>query len=296
MQSVPTIDAPLVRQLVAEQFPEFSGLDVRPVTTSGWDNRTFHLGNRMLARFPSTSRYAPQVRKEQFWLPKLAEYLPVEIPKPIALGMPAFGFPFEWSIYEWIEGHTLASDDKTDHKVVAYELAKFLKALQHIDVSGAPKPDQNNFFRGGSLNFYDTEVREAASALRDVYPDASIIEIWERGLKSSWERPAVWVHGDVSANNILLQDGHLHAVIDFGQLAAGDPACDLAIAWNSFAEGSRKVFRNTLIVDAATWHRGKCWALWKALIVRAGAADALTTQALLADGIIQVILAEPTQN
>ena len=130
------IDASLVRRLVGAQFPQWKDLPVRPVALSGWDNRTFHLGKEMLVRMPSSAEYASQVEKEHQWLPKLAPLLPLQIPAPLAIGKPADGYPWKWSIYRWLEGETASSAPIADLVVFARSLAQFLSALQRIDPTG----------------------------------------------------------------------------------------------------------------------------------------------------------------
>jgi aminoglycoside phosphotransferase (APT) family kinase protein len=265
-----TIDVSLVRRLVAAQFPEWKDLPVRPVANSGWDNRTFHLGEHMLVRLPSAAEYAVQVEKEHRWLPKLAPLLPLSIPVPLAIGEPAEGYPWKWSIYQWLEGNSAESAPIADLCDFATSLAQFLLALQQIDPTGGPPPGPHSFYRGGELKIYDSEARRAIAALKDKINAAAALEIWEAALAASWQGSPVWVHGDMSPGNLLVQDGRLCAVIDFGQLTVGDPACDLAIAWTFLSGESREVFRTTLPFDAGTWVRGRAWTLWKALIVAAG--------------------------
>jgi aminoglycoside phosphotransferase (APT) family kinase protein len=141
------IDATLVRRLVASQFPQWKDLPVQPVAISGWDNRTFHLGNDMLVRMPSAVRYASQVEKERHWLPRLAPLLPLPIPVPLALGEPGEGYPWKWSIYRWLEGETAATAPISDLKQFATDLAEFLIALQRIDPTNGPAPGQHSFYR-----------------------------------------------------------------------------------------------------------------------------------------------------
>jgi aminoglycoside phosphotransferase (APT) family kinase protein len=266
----PIIDISLVKLLVSTQFPQWKDLAVRPVTSSGWDNRTFHLGDQMLIRMPSSAEYEASVEKEQYWLPKLAPLLPLPIPTPLALGNPMIGYyPWKWSIYNWLEGSTVASGSVENLCELAAALAGFLTALQRIDSTDGPLPGQHSFYRGGSLTTYDTEVRQALIALKGKMSTAAATKIWETALKTSWKDKPVWVHGDISASNLLIQDGKLSAVIDFGQMTTGDPACDLAIAWTLFKEESREAFRSQLKLDNNTWNRGRGWALWKALVVAA---------------------------
>jgi aminoglycoside phosphotransferase (APT) family kinase protein len=263
------IDETLVRRLIATQFPQWKDLPVRPVAVSGWDNRTFHLGENMLVRLPSSGDYALQVDKEQTWLPRLAQYLPLHIPAPLAVGEPGEGYSWKWSIYSWIEGDTVASSSILDLNDVAVRLARFITAMHGIDTSGGPIAGEHNFYRGGSLAIYDAGTRQAITALKGKVDTDTATELWEAALASHWQYPPVWIHGDISAGNLLMQEGKLHAVIDFGQLGIGDPACDLAIAWTLFHGESRNIFRAMLPLDADTWIRGRAWTLWKALITAA---------------------------
>jgi aminoglycoside phosphotransferase (APT) family kinase protein len=264
------IDGTLVRRLVASQFPRWAELPVRPVALSGWDNRTFHLGEHMIVRLPSGSDYATQVEKEHLWLPRLAPLLPLPIPTPLAIGEPTTEYPWKWSVYPWIEGETAAPERISDPRHFATGLAQFLMALQRIDPMGGPSPGPHNFYRGGRLEIYDAETRQAIAALEGQIDVDAATEIWEAALASNWQGSPVWIHGDVSASNLLLRQGQLSAVIDFGMLGVGDPACDLSIAWTLLEGESREVFRATIPLDAGTWTRGRGWTLWKALIVAAG--------------------------
>ena len=143
----PIIDKTLVSRLVAAQFPQWKDLSIQPVILSGWDNRTFHLGEKMLVRMPSAARYADQVEKEHQWLPRLAPFLPLLIPKPLAKGLPGEGYPWTWSIYQWLEGESTASAPIADPCDFARNLAEFLIALQNIPSTGGPPPGSHSFFR-----------------------------------------------------------------------------------------------------------------------------------------------------
>lgn len=266
----PVIDERLVRSMVATQFPQWADLPVRSVASGGWDNRTFHLGGHMIVRLPSASDYAPQVEKENLWLPRLAPLLPLPIPTPLAIGNSAGGYPWRWSVYRWIEGETVAPDRIGDLSEFARSLAQFLIALQRIDPTDGPLPGAHNFHRGGSLRTYDGETRQAIVALTDRLDVAAASEVWDAALATTWQRAPVWIHGDISPGNLLVRDGRLSAVIDFGMLGVGDPACDLSIAWTLFEGESREAFRAMLPLDAGAWARGRAWTLWKALIVAAG--------------------------
>jgi aminoglycoside phosphotransferase (APT) family kinase protein len=269
-----SIDSALVHQLISSQFPQWKDLTIRPVAVGGWDNRTFHLGDQMLVRLPSASEYVAQVEKEQTWLPKLAPFLPLPIPVPLATGKPEAGYPWKWSIYQWLEGESALSSHINGLCAFAQDLAQFLMAFHRIGPMGGPSPGPENFYRGGPLATYDTETRKAIAILNDKIDGEIAIKIWEAALATPWTLMPVWVHGDISPGNLLVKDGRLNAVIDFGQLAVGDPACDLAISWTFFDEKSREAFRSALGLDEGTWDRGRGWALWKALVVASGVIEA----------------------
>ncbi|QKC84666.1 aminoglycoside phosphotransferase family protein [Mesorhizobium sp. NZP2077] len=268
-----TIDTALVSRLVAAQFPQWRDLAVRPVASGGWDNRTFHLGDEMTVRLPSAAAYSLQVEKEHRWLPQLAPLLPLPIPVPLAMGVPAEGYPWHWSVYGWIEGETARRENIADLSQFAADLAGFLIALKRIEPTGGPAPGQHNFFRGGPLNVYDGETRQAITTLGSRIDGTSASAVWEAALAATWQGPPVWFHGDVASGNLLVEDGRLSAVIDFGTSGVGDPSCDLVIAWTFFEGESWEVFRADIGVDDATWARGRGWALWKALITAAGHID-----------------------
>jgi aminoglycoside phosphotransferase (APT) family kinase protein len=264
-------DTDLVRRLVAGQFPRWSGLRVRPVDDQGWDNRTFRLGDEMLVRLPTAAAYALAVAKEHRWLPVFAPGLPLRIPVPLARGEPDEGFPYAWSVYRWLEGDPAGRAVIGDLTAFGSDIAEFLVALQRIDPTGGPGPGLHNWFRGGPLARFDPSVRQALVILAGVIRADAAEEIWDRALRADWDGRPVWFHGDMARGNLLVRDGALGAVIDFGTCGVGDPACDLAIAWTLLHENGRTAFRDRLDPDEATWARGKGWALWKALVGCAGA-------------------------
>lgn len=286
------VSAELVRGLVAAQFPQWAGLPIEVVIPGGWDNRTFRLGEHMSVRLPSAAWYEAQVRKEQQWLPRLAPHLPLPIPAPLAVGQPADGYPFHWSVNAWIPGETAAPERMADPRRFAADLAEFLRALHRIDVTGGPPAGRHSFFRGGPLSTYDGETGRALEALTGQIDTERAASLWKTARTTSWTAAPVWVHGDIAAGNLLVQDGHLSAVIDFGQLAVGDPACDLAIAWSLFDKDARAVFRDAVALDAATWARGRAWALWKALIMVAGVPGTDPERKPEFQGVLAAVLAD----
>lgn len=258
-----TVD--LVKKLIFEQFPQWSHLEIKPVKNSGHDNRTFHLGDDLTIRLPSGKEYEPQIQKEAKWLPVLAQHLSLPITAPVAKGKPTPEYPLAWSINRWLVGETVTHTN-VDLQKFAIELARFLKELEAINAENGPQAGAHNFYRGGDLAVYIEEFEQALTQLpagpqRNHYQD-----IWTTALATKWEKKPVWVHGDIAVGNLLVNDGHLSGVIDFGILGTGDPACDLVMAWTFFDSKSRKAFKEEMGLGDTTWQRGKGWALWKALI------------------------------
>ena len=260
------IDATLVKWLIRAQFPEWAALPVAPVENGGWDNRTFRLGDSMSVRLPSALAYVAQVEKEHRWLPALRPHLPLRIPVPLGLGAPGAGYPWPWSIYAWLDGEPAHADSVHDLGRFAVDLAQFLGALRGIDARNGPVAGTHNFHRGGPLTVYDAETRQSIGMLADEIDIAAVTEVWDAALATSWEGPPVWVHGDFAETNLLVKEGRLNAVIDFGCVGVGDPSCDLVIAWTFFDPASRKEFHSAVALDSATWKRARGWAIWKALI------------------------------
>jgi aminoglycoside phosphotransferase (APT) family kinase protein len=208
------------------------------------------------------------------------------------MGWPAEGYPWNWSIYRWLDGVPASTATIENLADFAEALAHFLINLQRIDATNGPPPGPHNFFRGGPLETYDAETRDAIATLQDLVDAELATAVWEAGLAATWYGEPVWVHGDVAAGNLLVRDGRLAAVIDFGSSGVGDPACDLTIAWTFLAGKSREAFRAVLSLDAATWARGRGWALWKALITYAGNLETDPAVAAAAQRVIDIVLAE----
>ena len=259
------INVELAQKLIAEQFPKWAHFPISPVSHSGWDNRTFHLGQDMVIRLPSAEEYAPQILKECLWLPKLSRQVSFKIPKPMGLGYPSEIYPWHWSINTWIDGSSLNQEPNVDLKQLAKVLAQFLKEFEAADAHNGPEAGKHNFYRGASLTHYDHEMQDAIPKIENDKQREIAGKLWHEAVSSKWEHLPVWVHGDIATGNLLIKDGGLEAVIDFGQLAIGDPACDLVIAWNFFDTDSRAIFKKSMNLDECTWIRAMGWCLWKTL-------------------------------
>lgn len=263
------VDVALVERLIAAQFPQWADLPIRHVEQDGWDNWTFHLGDRMKVRLPTAEGYAEQAEKEVRWLPLLAPHLPLQIPVPIGVGQKSDDFPWSWSIYEWIEG-TPATRALAGDVDFARDVANFLNGLQRVDAAGGPPPGQHSYLRGADFAAaYGSEARDMVAELGGRIDTAGAIDVLAAAEVVRADAP-VWVHGDIAVGNLLLRDGRLAAVIDFGCCAVGDPACDLVMGWVFFTGAAREAFRHSVDADAGTWARARGWALWKAALLGAG--------------------------
>jgi aminoglycoside phosphotransferase (APT) family kinase protein len=255
-------DASLVGRLLAAQFPQWADLPVEPVESAGTDHAIYRLGEDMSVRLPRIRWATAQADKEGQWLPRLAPLLPLAVPTQLAKGTPAEDYPWEWSIYRWLDGENATLAVLPDLRPLATELAGFVLALQKIDPADGPST-----YRGRPLAIHDAPVRNALIALDGVIDTDAATAAWESALEApAWDGPPIWVHGDLMSGNLLTTDGRLTAVIDFGCLGVGDPACDVIAAWNLFTAESRDVFRTELGVDDGTWARGRGWALGIALV------------------------------
>jgi aminoglycoside phosphotransferase (APT) family kinase protein len=256
-------DVALVRRLLAGQFPRWADLAIDPVVSYGTDHDIYRLGEHLAARLPRIAWATDQAAKEAEWLPRLAPHLPLAVPVQLAIGHPAEGYPFEWSVYKWLPGQN-ANGTIDDLDQAAVDLAAFVNALRRVDATDAHRRSPGS--RGAPLAELDEQVRRSIADLGDRIDGVATVRSWEESLRASvWDGEEVWVHGDLLPGNLLVVDGRLSAVIDFGGLNVGDPACDLQPAWNVFAGESRRRYRAELQVDDASWLRGRGWALYQAV-------------------------------
>ena len=263
-------DVALVRGLLAAQFPHWADRPIEPVLPRGTDNALYRIGRDLVARLPRREKNVVPLEKELRWLSELAPRLPLAIPIPRALGEPGGGYPFRWSVYGWLPGRAATDAQIADLHQAAMDLAGFIAALHRIDPAGGPPPGEHNFFRGEPLRARDEAVRAALASLGATVDAGAVMASWDAALAApEWDYPPVWIHGDLDARNLLLEDGRLTAVVDFGCLGVGDPACDVMVAWKLLFSDVREAFRIALAVDEATWGRARGWALSQALMALA---------------------------
>jgi aminoglycoside phosphotransferase (APT) family kinase protein len=253
------VDEALVSRLIEEQFPRWAGLSVTEVTSAGTDNAIFRLGTDLAVRLPRRRSAAESLTNEWRWLPRLAPSLPLAVPVPVGHGTPDNEFPFPWSVHQWLEGRDLAASSEIDLSDAAVRLGRFVRVLQRLNAAGGPPS-----FRGHPIRAADAVVRTqidkaGAQGLFDV---GAAIAVWETVLMApDWAGAPVWIHADLYPMNLLAIQGRLSAVIDFGGLGTGDPACDMLPAWALLDSKTRASFRGEVDVDDATWERGRGWAL-----------------------------------
>lgn len=263
------IDAGLVRRLLAAQFPQWAGLPVRAVPGAGWDNVIYRLGGDLAVRLPRRLIGAEQVSKQHRWLPVLAGRLPLAIPVVAGQGVPGGGYPWRWSITSWLPGEIAAGCRGTDLLTSAARLAGFIAALRAVDVAGGPVSELRR-----DLASRDRPVTGAIDALEGLPCREAAIRAWHRALAApAWDGPPVWMHGDLHPANLLVTNGQLSGVVDFGLLGVGDPAVDLMVAWTFLSAPARHAFRSALPADDSTWERGRGWALDLGLRCAAYSAD-----------------------
>ncbi|GGS70761.1 aminoglycoside phosphotransferase family protein [Nonomuraea spiralis] len=303
------IDEALVRRLLAAQFPRWAGLPLRRFPSAGTVNAVYRLGDDLAVRLPRIPQGVGDVAKEQRWLPVLAPVLPVPIPAVLGSGSPGEGFPWAWSVCRWLDGDNpdagalsggplsggaaapaagQAAESAVD---LAADLAAFVGALREVDPAGAP-----DAYRGGPLARLDTATRAAIGELDGLIDTGAATAAWEEALSApEWLGGPVWVHADLMPGNLLVRDGRLSGVIDWGTLGAGDPACDLIPAWNLLPPAARDVFRAELGADDAMWARGRGRALSMALIQLPYYKDTNPAMAANARHVIGEVLGGPAR-
>lgn len=298
------IDTSLVRGLIAVQFPHWADLPVEPVDASGTANAIYRLGADKAVRMPRTESSAADVATEHHWLPRLAPYLPFAVPAPLAQGVPSEDFPRSWSVCSWLEGANPApGDGSSSLDLLASDLAEFVLALRRVDPADAPPA-----YRGEPLASRDAATREALArldgasdggldgALDGVLDAGSVTAAWEEASAApAFTGRPVWVHGDLQPGNVLVEDGRLTAVIDFGCTGLADPAVDLIAAWYLLSARARETFRTAIAADDASWARGRGWALSIALMELAHHRDTNPVMARIARRVIEEIVPDCTR-
>jgi aminoglycoside phosphotransferase (APT) family kinase protein len=247
------ISEDVVRALLRAQLPDWAELPIVAFDHGGTDHFIFRLGDELQVRLPKHEPSTGQVEKELRILPRLRPHLQVELPQPLARGLSGEGYPFTWGVYRWLPGEP----PREGSVELAGDVAAFLHALQELPVEDEAPVNS----RGAPLGRRDRAFREALTRLRDEVDTAAVASAWDAAMAApEWDGAPVLIHGDMLPANLLLRDGRLSAVLDWGIFGAGDPACDYLIAWSLLAP-VRGAFRSAAGVDDATWARARGWAV-----------------------------------
>jgi aminoglycoside phosphotransferase (APT) family kinase protein len=269
-----TIDSSLVRALLSEHHADLAHLPLNDLG-EGWDNRLFRLGDELIVRMPRRAASAALIEHEQQWLPRLSPSLPLPIPVPLRVGRPGCGFPWPWSVVPWFPGQTALVEPVQDIAAAATSLGQFLRGLHQPAPGDAP----HNPWRSNPLAARTGVLREHLQQVDGLVDRVAVLALWERVLSTRpYAGPPSWIHGDLHPGNLLLSGGRLAAVLDFGDLAAGDPATDLSVAWMWLPLSARSTFRAAARgtfdpLDDDTWMRARGWALALGLVYLANSRD-----------------------
>ena len=256
------IDPSLVRALLQEQHEDLAHLPLLDAG-EGWDNRLFRLGSDLVVRLPRRAIAAALIERELQWLPLLSPRLPLPVPVPVRGGQPGCGFPWAWSITPWFPGDTALLAPPNDLPAAAVALGQFLRALHHP----APEDAPFNPWRSVPLTTRSADFMKHLGQVDGLVHRGGALDLWERACAvTPWPGPPLWIHGDLHLGNLVVRDGRVSAVIDFGDMAAGDPATDLSVMWMLLPPSLRSVLvesaRGTFDpIDRHTLMRARGWAL-----------------------------------
>ena len=284
------IDAPLVQALLREQCPQWMHLRLRRLDCSGTDNVIYRLGEELLIRLPRTEEAALRMSKEHKWLPMIGDRLPLRIPVPLFMGKASGRFPAPWSVSPWFSGQT-ADMSAVDEVKTAGQLAELLAAMRRLPIGDDLLPGPHNFFRGVALSERDGEVQAALAQLAPLMDVSAASQAWQALRDATpWRHSPVLIHGDLLPANILTSAGQITAVLDFGGMGAGDPACDLIPAWSVLSAAGRAHFRQLIEYDRDAWLRGQGWALSIGLVALPYYRRTLPGFAALAERMIDEVM------
>lgn len=264
------IDDALVRRLLVSQCPQWASLPLRPLA-NGWDNVIYRLGDELSVRLPRRELAVFTAKHEQRALPELAARLPLPVPVPLHAGHPDPGYPWPWSVCRWVPGEAALFSAVDDLADTARTLGAFIAALHQP----APEDAPHNPYRGGPLAERAPFASERIELLASEIDGSRARALLEDALDAPVHTgPPIWVHGDLHPGNLLVVNGRLSGVIDFGDVSGGDPATDFFVAWMLFPPELRPAFTMAAGgIDDAGWRRARGWALVMALALLAGSAD-----------------------
>lgn len=256
------VSAAVVRELLERQQPDLAHLPLH-LAAEGWDNRTYRLGDELAVRLPRHAAAAVLLEHEQRWLGRLAEGLPLAVPRVVRRGVPDPVYPWRWSVLPWLRGE--AADACPPDPSEAAELGRFLRALHRPPAPGAPR----NRHRGVPLRDRSSTLEERLPGLPPALAPLRprLQRIWAEALAAEEASAATWIHGDLHPGNVLVDRGRLSGVVDWGDLAQGDPATDLAAAWMLFPVSAHCEVAAAYGGSPARWARARGWAVLFGLLL-----------------------------
>ena len=252
------IDDALVRQLLAAQMPALAALPLHRVASGGTENAVFRLGDELAVRMPLAPGAVGGLVKEVRWLPVLAAHLSLDVPEVVATGEPGAGYPFPWAVVRWLPGRDALSGGLVSLGDAARAIGQFVAELQDIDMTDAPAPGSEGFVRGGPVGGRDAAFRAALADCAGLIDVERVSRVWDDALAApEWDGAPVWLHADLIPGNVLVRNGRVAGVLDFGAMATGDPAYDVTAGWHLLDEHSRPAFLDAVGADDATCRRAR---------------------------------------
>lgn len=248
------VDAGLVSELISAQHADLADLTIT-LLDRGWDNTNYRLGQDLLVRLPHRQAAAELIDNEQRWLPELAPRLPIPIPMPVRLGLPAGRYPWNWSITPWFDGDVAARASLDRPATDAARLGSFFAALHQPAPHNAPR----NPYRGGALIDRSDSFGTNLEALDSRFDKDLIASIFANATTVEPPTEPCWLHGDLHTRNMIVDDGELSAIIDWGDICAGDRACDLAAAF-MLVPGHIEEVASWAGATPDAWERARGWA------------------------------------
>lgn len=257
------VDADLVTRLLADQLPDLAHLKPVEVDTEGSVNAVHRLGDNLCTRLPRAQNFVEDLQREMRWLTRLGPHLTLAVPEVVAVGRPGQGYPFPWAVYGWVAGQPYDAALLHDETRAAKDLARFVVGLRQERVpSDAPTGGR------APLSTLASATRDALATCLPELGEAGVaaaLAAWQQTLSAPvWDGRGVWVHADLLPFNLVVNDGALRGVIDFGSVGVGDPAADVIAAWTVFGSVGRAAYRTALQVEDGTWERARGYALHQA--------------------------------
>jgi aminoglycoside phosphotransferase (APT) family kinase protein len=290
------VDEAVVRSLLRGQLPDLAALPIRRFPSGGTENAVFRLGDDLALRLPLHEGAVRGLVKEIRWLPTLRPLIHLEVPEVRATGVAADTYPYPWAVVRWLQGTDAMASPIASTEEAADTLARFCTDLWSADPASVPSAETEGFERGRPLVHRDRSFREAIAQCQGLVHVPTVTRIWEEALAApSWSGPPRWVHTDLIPPNLLVRDGRLVGVLDFGGVATGDPAWDLTPAWFVLDGRSRPRYRSLLerSVDDAAWTRARGAVVSQAVIALPYYLETNPTIVAVARRGIDEVLADP---